>query len=73
MLKDFVQIDPHAIPNSKNWMRAQFLSHYLTILDTKIIFALVSNLKKVLNLTSYPIIIHILICSFQMFLTSLNI
>ena len=33
-------------------MGALFLSLYLTILDIKIIFSLVSNLKKILNLNS---------------------
>ena len=38
-----------AIPESKNWMGAQFLSHYVTILDINIIFSLMSNLEKILN------------------------
>ena len=33
----------------------------------KIIFSLMSNLWKILNLTSNPIIIQTLICSFVMF------
>ena len=45
----------------------QFLSHYLTILDIKIIFSLVSNLRKILNLTSDPIIIRTLLCPFETF------
>ena len=36
-------------------MGAQFLSHYLTILDIEIIFSIVSNHTKILNLTSDPI------------------
>ena len=48
-------------------MPAQFLSHYLTILDIKIIFSSVSNLKKILNLTSDPIIIQTLLCIFLTF------
>ena len=42
-------------------------SYYLTLLDIKIIFSLVSNVKKILNLTSDPIIIQTLICSFVTF------
>ena len=63
ILEDFVKIAPHAITKSKNLMGVQFLSHYLTILDIKIIFSLVSNLKKILNLTSDPIIIETLLCN----------
>ena len=48
-------------------MGAQFLSLYLAILDMKMIFSLVSNLKNILNLASDPIIIQPLICSFVMF------
>ena len=48
-------------------MGAQFLSHYLTILDIKIIFSLVSNLKKVLDLTFDAIIIQTLIYLFLTF------
>ena len=46
---------------------AQFLSHYLTVLDIKIIFSIVSNHTKILNLTSDPIIIQTLLCSFIAF------
>ena len=46
---------------------AQFLSHYLTILDIKIIFSIVSNHSKILNLTSDPIIIPTLLCPFITF------
>ena len=60
-------MDPHAILKSENFMGAQFLGHYLTILDIKIIFSLVRNLKKILNLTSNPIIIQTLIRPFVMF------
>ena len=41
--------------------RFEALKH--TILDIKIIFSLVSNLKKILNLTSDPIITETLLCS----------
>ena len=44
-------------------MGAQFLSHYLTILDIKIIFSIVSNHMKILKLTSDPVIIQTLLCS----------
>ena len=40
---------------------SQFLSHYLTILDIKIIFPLLSNLKKILNLTFDAISIQTLL------------
>ena len=61
------KIAPHAIPKSMNSMGAQFLSHYLTILDMKIVFLIVSNHTKILNLTSDPIIIQTVLCSFMMF------
>ena len=61
------KIVPYAIPKSKNCIGAQFRSHYLTILDIKITFSLISNIKKILNSTSDPIIIQTLLCSFVTF------
>ena len=46
---------------------AQFLSHSLTILDIKNNIYILSNLKKILNLTSDPTIIETLLYSFVMF------
>ena len=46
---------------------------YLKILDTKVIFSLVSNLKKVLNMTSDPIFIETLLCSFVTFSQHLSL
>ena len=50
-------------------MRVQFLSHYLTILDMKIIFSIVSNNIKILKLTADPIIIQTLLFIYNVFLT----
>ena len=54
-------------------MGAQFLSHYVTILDIEIIFSLVSNLKRILSLTSDPIIIGTLLCLFVTFFQHLSL
>ena len=53
-------------------MGTQFLSHSLTILDIEVIFSIVSNHTKILNLTADPIIIQTLLCSFTMFLCQLT-
>ena len=42
------KLNLHVMSNSKNRMGAQILSHYLIIVDVKVIFSLVSNLITVL-------------------------